>query len=115
MTNHNVVGCWDSSISTFLYPCLPPTPPLPFFLPQVVVGGDGGCGSILEHSVAKAPAALAANDFVAELRHKSVVRAVTGVHGGCQETVCAFVHLYSECCLALGLQGSCLVMAALRE
>lgn len=37
---------------------------------QTVVGEDGGCGSILEHSAADGPASIASNIFVMDLIHK---------------------------------------------
>ena len=39
---------------------------------QVVVGEDGGCGSILEHSAGDGPAAIASNIFVMDLLDGSV-------------------------------------------
>ena len=39
---------------------------------QIVIGEDGGCGSILEHSAGDGPAAIASNTFVLDLLIGSV-------------------------------------------
>ena len=41
-------------------------------LSQFVIGEDGGCGSLLEHSTSDGPASIAANLFAIQLMHTLV-------------------------------------------